>query len=154
MRDSRAAPPRTDWRHNDPYAGLSGLVEEVRAPARQSVPDIQPRGRTPGHRTDGLAEAEADAFARGDDLEKEAKRSEHKRSEATKGFIHGCAIWTGRSVTALMVALLCIWAWHLGCPPSLEFLPPEKMANLEALVKLAFSSAAGALFMKYYGKHI
>ena len=60
----------------------------------------------------------------------------------------------GRAVILVAIGFVLIWEWHLICPDYLEFVPKEKMANLDSLLKLGFSGALGALLMKYYGKHI
>lgn len=150
MQGSRGAPPRIDPRRPQPEFDPWGYPP----PERRSVPNIAPQAYTNGHAPfDGLATAEEASFAKGS-LEGDAKIGHHRRSEATKGFVHYFAMVMGCVVGAVFVGFFCVWAWHVVCPPAGEFLPQAKLDALAHLVQMVFSGAAGAMIIKYYSKHM
>jgi hypothetical protein len=154
MSGSPDKPGRTDWEdlvmperqgsHYRPDNVVQAPLQRRSLPHPALIPpaDGGVRGR-----------AEEAALASGR-LEQVARANALKRSEVTKGFLHGCAIWIGRAAVIVALGFFLIWSWHLVCPEHMEFVPKDKLANLDSLMKLGFSSAAGALLMRYYGKHI
>jgi hypothetical protein len=131
---------------------LSDILEgEQPAPFqwRRQVPP--PLYRAPSD-TSRMAHDEEAALSSGS-LEEASKRNEHTRTESAKKFLHACAMRATGAVLIVFASFFFIWAFHAVCPTWLEFVPPEKLTNLNSIVQIGFGGAGGALFMKFLSKH-
>jgi hypothetical protein len=118
-------------------------------PWRRQVPP--PLHRQPNDAS-RLAREEEAALA-SDSLEETSKRNDHGRTESAKAFLHACAIKATGAVLIVFAAFFFIWAFHAVCPTWLEFVPTDKLANLNSIIQIGFGGVGGALFMKFLSKH-
>lgn len=110
----------------------------------QAEPAFDPAEARPEQ--DALASQEATKFARGENLEDDGRRQEHRRHQAFRNQVHRalvCLFWAIVVCVGVGVGAL-VYTWHLLAPTCWHWLDEDAINKLERILTPALLSGAFA----------